>query len=145
MCERLTRHADNVMIHRKIQKEGVTVTTEENQIMQYIEEEDVKFIRLAFCDIFGAQKNISVQPTELQRAFEKGYPIDASYVSGFGGDYGVDVWLHPEADSVSILPWRPEHDKVIRMFCSLCYSVRTPKGLSVPLQVRDAILSFQDG
>ena len=102
------------------------MTTEENQIMQYIEEEDVKFIRLAFCDIFGAQKNISVQPTELQRAFEKGYPIDASYVSGFGGDYGVDVWLHPEADTVSILPWRPEHGKVIRMFCSLCYSDGRP-------------------
>lgn len=107
-------------------KEGVTVTTEENQIMQYIEEEDVKFIRLAFSDIFGVQKNISVQPTELHRAFEKGYPIDASYVSGFGGDYGVDVWLHPEADTVSVLPWRPEHGKVIRMFCSLCYADGKP-------------------
>ena len=102
------------------------MTTEENQIMQYIEEEDVKFIRLAFCDIFGVQKNISVQPTELHRAFEKGYPIDASYVAGFGGDYGVDVWLHPEADTVSVLPWRPEHGKVIRMFCSLCYADGRP-------------------
>lgn len=29
------------------------------EIMQYIQEEDVKFIRLAFCDVFGKQKNIS--------------------------------------------------------------------------------------
>jgi glutamine synthetase len=33
-----------------------------DEILQYMEEEDVKFIRLAFCDVFGRQKNISVMP-----------------------------------------------------------------------------------
>ena len=60
----------------------------EQEIMLYIEEEDVKFIRLAFCDIYGVQKNISVQRSELSRAFEHGIAIDASYIAGFGGDYG---------------------------------------------------------
>ena len=100
--------------------------TEEQQIMQVIEEEDVRFIRLVFCDIFGVRKNISVQPAELEKAFEKGYPIDASYIAGFGGDYGVDIWLHPEADTVSVLPWRPEHGKVVRMLCTLSYADGTP-------------------
>ena len=40
-----------------------------DEIMQYIEEEDVKFIRLAFTDIYGKQKNISVMPDELEKAF----------------------------------------------------------------------------
>lgn len=26
------------------------------EVMQYVREEDVKFIRLAFCDVFGKQK-----------------------------------------------------------------------------------------
>lgn len=109
------------------------------QIMQYIEEEDVKFIRLVFCDIFGVRKNISVQPSELERAFEKGYPIDASYVAGFGGNYGVDIWLHPEADTVSILPWRPEHGRVIRLFCTLCYSDGTPVETDIRSLLRNAV------
>lgn len=98
----------------------------EQEIMQFIEDEDVKFIRLAFCDIYGAQKNISIQPGELNRAFEHGIAIDASYIAGFGGDYGEDIYLHPDADTITVLPWRPEHGKVVRMFCTLTYSDGTP-------------------
>ena len=36
-----------------------------DEVMQYVAEEDVKFIRLAFCDVFGRQKNISVARTTL--------------------------------------------------------------------------------
>ena len=57
------------------------------EVIQYINEEDVKFIRLAFCDSFGNQKNISIMPSELERAFENGIGIDASAVTGFGGEY----------------------------------------------------------
>lgn len=44
------------------------------EVLQYVTEEDVKFIRLAFCDVFGRQKNISIMPEELPRAFEEGIP-----------------------------------------------------------------------
>ena len=98
----------------------------EQELMTYIEEEDVKFIRLTFCDVCGVQKNISIQPSELERAFEKGIGIDASYIFGFGGDYGKDIWLHPEPDTITVLPWRPEHGKVVRMFCTLTYSDGSP-------------------
>lgn len=102
------------------------MTQTEQEIMQFIEEEDVKFIRLAFCDIYGAQKNISIQRGELTRAFEHGIAIDASYIAGFGGDYGEDIYLHPEADTITVLPWRPEHGKVVRVFCTLSYADGTP-------------------
>ena len=36
-----------------------------SEVMQFVNEEDVKFIRLAFCDVFGKQQNISIMPTEL--------------------------------------------------------------------------------
>ena len=35
------------------------------EVLQYVREDDVKFIRLAFCDVFGRQKNISIMPDEL--------------------------------------------------------------------------------
>lgn len=91
------------------------------EIMQFVREEDVKFIRLAFCDVFGKQKNISLMPDELSRAFDFGIAIDASAVEGFGGEVYSDLLLHPDPDTLSILPWRPEHGKVVRMFCTVTY------------------------
>ncbi len=107
--------------------------------MAYIEEEDVKFIRLTFCDIYGVQKNISIQPGELPRAFEKGIGIDASYILGFGGDYGKDIWLHPETDTISVLPWRPEHGKVVRMFCTLTDADGAPVDADTRYLLRKAV------
>ena len=91
------------------------------EIMQYVQEEDVKFIRLAFCDVFGKQKNISIMPEELPRAFEYGIAIDASAIEGFGDETHSDLLLHPDADTLMHLPWRPEHGRVVRMFCTISY------------------------
>lgn len=92
-----------------------------SEVMQYIQEEDVKFIRLAFCDVYGKSKNISVMPTELERAFEYGIAIDASAVAGFGDEVHSDLLLHPDPSTISVLPWRPEHGRVVRMFCDITY------------------------
>ena len=89
------------------------------EILQYTQEEDVKFIRLAFCDVFGKQKNISIMPCELEKAFEQGIGFDASAVRGFGNEARSDLMLFPDPDTLSVLPWRPEHGRVVRMFCAI--------------------------
>ena len=91
------------------------------EVLQYMQEEDVKFIRLAFCDVFGKQKNISIMPQELPRAFEHGIAIDASAIAGFGDESHSDLFLHPDTDTLMPLPWRPENGRVVRMFCSITY------------------------
>ena len=91
------------------------------EILQYVLEEDVKFIRLAFCDIFGKQKNISIMPSELKRAFDFGVLFDASAIAGFGDITHSDLVLHPEPDTLTVLPWRPEHGRVVRMICTITY------------------------
>lgn len=96
------------------------------EVIQYIQEEDVKFIRLAFCDVFGKQKNISIMPDELPRAFENGIAFDASAIVGFGDESRCDLFLHPEPETLMPLPWRPEHGRVVRMFCSVSYPDGTP-------------------
>ena len=89
------------------------------EVLQYVQEEDVKFIRLAFCNVFGKQKNISIMPDELPRAFSYGIAIDGSAIAGFGDEAKSDLLLHPEPDTLMVLPWRPEHGRVVRMFCSI--------------------------
>ena len=96
------------------------------EVMQYVQEEDVKFIRLAFCDVFGKQKNISIMPEELPRAFEYGIAFDASAIAGFGDETHSDLLLHPDPETLMLLPWRPEHGKVVRMFTSISYPDGTP-------------------
>ena len=95
-----------------------------DEIMQYTAEEDVKFIRLTFCDVFGKQKNISIMPNELERAFTHGIAFDASAVKGFGNEVRSDLLLFPDPDTLSVLPWRPEHGRVVRMYCN----IRKPNG-----------------
>ncbi|MCI8646463.1 MAG: glutamine synthetase [Firmicutes bacterium] len=89
------------------------------EVMQYVKEEDVTFIRLAFCDVFGKQKNITIMPEELPRAFEHGIAIDASAIAGFGEELHSDLLLNPDADTLMMLPWRPEHGSIVHMFCDI--------------------------
>ncbi|MGM9627239.1 MAG: glutamine synthetase family protein [Faecousia sp.] len=94
------------------------------EVIQFIQEEDVKFIRLAFCDVLGKPKNISIMPQELERAFKYGIAVDASAILGFGDEVHSDLFLHPDPATISVLPWRPEHGRVVRMFCA----ITTPDG-----------------
>ncbi len=105
------------------------------EVIQYIKEEDVKFIRLAFCDVYGNQKNISIMPKELEHAFEYGIAIDGSAISGFGGEVRSDLFLFPDPATISVLPWRPEHGKVVRMFCNIKY----PNGKTFEADTRSVL------
>ena len=93
----------------------------EQEVRQYVEQEDVRFIRLAFCDVFGKQKNTAILPTELERAFRHGIAIDASAIAGFGGEVRSDLFLRPDPTALASLPWRGENGKVVRMFCGVAY------------------------
>ena len=94
------------------------------EVMKYIEDEDAKFIRLAFRDVFGVQKNISVMPGEMKKAFENGIPINARNVAGFQTCPCPCLYLKPDPGTLSVLPWRPDSGKVLRMYCDLY----TPEG-----------------
>jgi glutamine synthetase len=91
----------------------------QSEVMQYVQETDVKFIRLAFCDVYGRQKNLAIMPSELERAFHSGIAIDASSIQGFGGTLRSDLFLHPEPSTLTALPWRPQTGRVVQMFCRI--------------------------
>ena len=115
----------------------------QEEVMQYIIEEDVKFIRLAFCDVFGVPKNISIMPHELKRAFRYGIAFDASAITGFKDEAHSDLLLHPEPETLTKLPWRPEHGSVVRMFCSITYPDGTPFECDTRFLLKTAIEKAQ--
>jgi len=95
------------------------MNTTASDVLEFVKENDVKFIRLAFCDLFGMQKNISIMPDELPGAFEHGISFDASAVKGFRDVSKSDLLLFPDPSTLTILPWRPEPGRVIRFYCDI--------------------------
>ncbi len=108
-------------------------------VFDYVEQEDVKFIRLAFCDISGKQKNISIMPEELERAFTHGISFDASAIPGFGSVVGSDLFLHPIPSTLNVLPWRPSRGKVVKMFCRITHPDGTPFAMDCRRILEDAV------
>ena len=106
-----------------------------DEVMEYIEEEDVKFIRLAFRDAYGIQKNISVMPRELRKAFGEGAAVGIRQVAGFEECPDSFLCLKPDTDTLAILPWRPDSGKVLRVFCD----VFTPEGKECEADTRNIL------
>ncbi len=93
----------------------------ESDVLDYVNEEDIKFIRLAFFDLNGVQKNVSILASQLESAFKNGVSFDASAIYGFESPEKSDLFLHPDPTTLSVLPWRPNTGKVARMFCNIRY------------------------
>ncbi len=96
-----------------------------NDIYEFIEENDVKFIRLGFCEPFGNQKNISIMASEIEEAFENGIPFDSSTINAFSDDNNSDLLLFPDMNTLSLLPWRPNMNSVLRFYCDIKKSDKT--------------------
>ena len=90
-----------------------------SEVLDFIGENDVKFIKLAFCDIFGCQKVIAIQPALVPEALETGIPIDASRITGFEREHDSELFLVPDTSTMSLLPWRPVHGRVVRFYCDI--------------------------
>ncbi len=96
------------------------------EALEYVEENDVRFVRLAFSDMLGNHKNISIQPDMLPEAFSSGIAFDAFRVLGFDDPKYRDLYLVPDPDTLSVLPWRPQTGRVIRFYCNVVTSDGKP-------------------
>ena len=94
------------------------------EVLEFVEENDIKFIKLQFCDILGEVKNISIMASQLEKAFLYGISFDASSIKGFLNIEESDLLLFPDPSTLSILPWRPQESRVARFFCY----IKTPEG-----------------
>src|SRR5215470_15980691 len=90
-----------------------------NEVLEFVKENDVKFVRLSFCDIFGFQKNISIMADELENVFKNGQSFDAHVIRGFRDITQSDLFLFPDPSTLAVLPWRPGPGRVIRFFSDI--------------------------
>lgn len=90
-----------------------------DEVLEFIEENDVKFVRLGFCDLFGIQKNVSITAGQLQDAFENGVSFDGHAICGFSETAKSDLLLFPDPATITLLPWRPGPGKVARFYCDI--------------------------
>ena len=95
-------------------------------ICRMIEEEDVEFIRLQFTDMFGTLKNVAVTTSQLDRVLNNEIMFDGASIAGFAKVEQSDLFLHPDIDTFTIFPWRPQQGKVARFLCDIYYSDGTP-------------------
>lgn len=89
------------------------------EVLQFVEENDVKFVRLVFFDIFGVKKNVSILSSELENAFRFGTPISAASIGGFGNSESCDLRIFPDPNTLKVLTWRPQQGAVVRLLCDI--------------------------
>ena len=94
----------------------------ESEVLSYVSENDVKFIKLTFCDLFGRTKNISITSDKLPETFAKGLAFDAAEIDGFSDADDSDMILMPDPSTLCLLPWRPDRGRVVRMFCDIFHA-----------------------
>ena len=89
-------------------------------ILRILEENDVKFIRLQFTDIFGTLKNVAITRSQARKALDNECMFDGSSIDGFVRIDESDMYLHPDLDSWAIFPWRTFGGKTTgRLICSV--------------------------
>ncbi len=95
-------------------------------VLRSVEQRDIRFVRLWFVDILGRLKNFAISPEDLEVAFEEGIGFDGSAIEGFATPEEADMLAFPDASPFQILPWRPSHNGVARVFCDVCTPDRKP-------------------
>ncbi len=93
-------------------------------ISRLVQENEIKFIRLQFTDIFGIVKNVAITPSQLDKALANECMFDGSSIEGFARIEESDMKLYPDLDTFVIFPFSNEQGKTARFICD----VYSPEG-----------------
>ncbi|MCM3567608.1 type I glutamate--ammonia ligase [Neobacillus mesonae] len=96
------------------------------KIMEIVAEQNVRFIRLQFTDLFGVIKNVEIPISQLSKALDNKMMFDGSSIEGFVRIEESDMYLYPDLDTFVIFPWTAEKGKVARFICDIYHPDGTP-------------------
>jgi glutamine synthetase len=96
------------------------------EIMKFVYDNNMRFIKLWFTDILGIAKSFSISVDELETAFSEGMGFDGSSIQGFARIDESDMIAMPDPSTFVVLPWRPKESGVARMFCDIHEPDGTP-------------------
>ncbi|PIE78996.1 MAG: type I glutamate--ammonia ligase, partial [Chloroflexi bacterium] len=97
------------------------------EIMKIIEAENIGFFRLQFVDIFGFMKNVAIPKSQIEKALDGMMMFDGSSIDGFARIDESDMYLKPDYDSFTVLPWRNKDGvAAARIICDVHKSDHSP-------------------
>ncbi len=99
-----------------------------DEILKIVKEENVKFFRLQFTDIFGHIKNVAIPLSQLEKALDGMMMFDGSSIHGFVRIQESDMYLRPDYNTFTVLPWRTKDGySAARIICDIYKSdAQTP-------------------
>jgi glutamine synthetase len=88
-------------------------------MLERIDADLVKFLRLQFTDIQGQPKNVAIPVEQAEKALTEGIWFDGSSIEGFARIEESDMILIPDPTTYTLLPWRPNDARVARFICDI--------------------------
>jgi glutamine synthetase len=88
-------------------------------VVKLARENNVRFVRLVFADIFGVSKNVSVPAGELENALDGRVTFDGGSIDGFVRGEELDMLLRPDPATFAIYPWAAPDGREARLICDI--------------------------
>jgi glutamine synthetase len=90
-----------------------------SEMLERIDADCIKFVRLQFTDILGQPKNAAIPVQQVEKALTDGIWFDGSSIEGFARIEESDMLLKPDPSTYTILPWRSADTRVARFICDI--------------------------
>ena len=98
-----------------------------DEILKIVEEQNINFFRMQFCDINGFMKNVAIPRSQLEKALDGQIMFDGSSIDGFARIQESDMYLKPDYDTFVVLPWRNKDGiAAARLICDIYLPDGTP-------------------
>src|SRR5688572_27928096 len=95
--------------------EGAT----KKDILELVQKNNVRFLRLQFTDIVGVNKNVEIPASQFEKALEGDIMFDGSSIEGFVRIEESDMLLAPDLSTFRVFPWGDVDNRVGRLICDI--------------------------
>ncbi len=83
------------------------------ELLEEVKEDEIKFITLQFSDLLGVVKEIIIPVEQLDTALKSGIWFDGSSIEGFARIQESDLYLKPDPNTYSRLPWLTDSARLL--------------------------------
>jgi glutamine synthetase len=95
-------------------------------ILHFVKELKIKFIRLQFSDVLGVSKNVAIPVQQLEKALDGELMFDGSSIEGFVRIEESDMYLRPDPNTFTVFPWNTKEGATARLICDIYNPDGTP-------------------
>jgi glutamine synthetase len=89
-------------------------------------EHAVRWVRLAFVDVLGIEKSVTIPVGELTSALDGKVTFDGGSIDGFVRGEEIDMVLRPDPATFTVLPWTNDGNIEARILCDIATPDGTP-------------------